>query len=141
MSPDVSGVKYDPEIKAAVQNYFTVIPDSGSNIWPASKLKEAIDAEEKMTVVSIRQTDAYAGGHIEGARNIPWAKGMQESFSTLPKDEQIVVYCYSGQTAGQTVGILRLLGYDAVSLKSGMGTPVTGNSGWVNEEYPVVSSN
>jgi len=138
MSPDVSGVKYDPEIKAAVQNYFNAIPEGGSNIWPASRVKEAMDAEEKMTLVSIRQTDAYAKDHIEGAVNIPFKKGMQEKFSTLPKDETVVVYCYSGQTAGQTVGILRLLGYNAVSLKSGMGTSVTAATGWMNEEYPVV---
>ena len=63
---------------------------------------------------------------------------MQEKFSDLPKDETFVVHCYSGQTAGQAVAILRLLGYDAVSLKSGMGTPATGGSGWANEGFPVV---
>lgn len=137
-APDASGVKYDPEIKAAVEAYFNDIPEKGSNIWPASKVKEMMDAEELGTIVSIRQPDAYEAGHIEGAINIPWAKGMQEQFSMLPKDETFVVHCYSGQTAGQAVAIMRLLGYDAVSLKSGMGTPVTGESGWVNEGYPVV---
>ena len=137
-SPDASGVKYDPDIKAAVEAYFNAIPEKGSNIWPAAKVKEALDAEEITTVVSIRQQDAYDAGHIEGAILIPWGQGMQEKFSTLPKGETFVVHCYSGQTAGQTVAILRLLGYDAVSLKSGMGTPVTGASGWVNEGFPVV---
>lgn len=138
MAPDASGVKYDADIKAAVENYFNVIPDKGSNIWPAAKVKEALDADELETVVSIRQADAYAEGHIMGAINIPWGKGMQESFSQLPMDETFVVHCYSGQTAGQAVAILRLLGYDAVSLKSGMGTGGTGASGWVNEGFPVV---
>jgi rhodanese-related sulfurtransferase len=63
---------------------------------------------------------------------------MQTQFDTLPKDKQILVYCYSGQTAGQTVAILKLLGYDAASIKSGMGTPVTGGSGWANECFDVV---
>jgi len=138
MAPDASGVKYDADIKAAVEGYFNAIPEKGSNIWPAAKVKEALDAEELGTVVSIRQQDAWDAGHIQGAILIPWAKGMQESFSQLPKDETIVVHCYSGQTAGQAVAILRLLGYDAVSMKSGMGTPVTGASGWVNEGFPVV---
>lgn len=137
-APDASGVKYDADIKAAVEAYFNVIPDKGSNIWPASKVKEALDAEELTTVVSIRQQDAYDAGHIEGAILIPWGKGMQEKFVDLPKDETFVVHCYSGQTAGQAVAIMRLLGYDAVSLKSGMGTPVTGASGWANEGFPVV---
>ena len=138
MAPDASGVKYDADIKAAVEAYFNVIPDKGSNIWPAAKVKEALDAEDDIMVVSIRQQDAWDAGHIEGATLIPWAKGMQEKFSMLPKDKTIVVHCYSGQTAGQAVGILRLLGYDAVSMKSGMGTPVTAPSGWANEGFPVV---
>ncbi|HCJ57468.1 MAG TPA: sulfurtransferase, partial [Clostridiaceae bacterium] len=59
-------------------------------------------------------------------------------FNTLPKDKKIIVYCYTGQTAGQTVAALRLLGYDAVSLNAGMGTPATGDAGWMNKGYPVV---
>lgn len=138
MTPDASGVKIDPEIRAAAEAYFNAIPEKGSNIWPASKVKEMLDADEITTVVSIRQQADYDAGHIMGAINIPWGQGMQEKFSMLPKDETIIVHCYSGQTAGQAVAILRLLGYDAISLKSGMGTPVTGESGWVNEGFPVV---
>lgn len=138
MAPDASGVKYDADIKAAVENYFNVIPEKGSNIWSAAKVKEELDAENLGTVVSIRQQDAYDAGHIQGAVLIPWAKGMQEKFSMLPKDETFVVHCYSGQTAGQAVAIMRLLGYDAVSMKSGMGTSVTAPSGWANEGFPVV---
>lgn len=138
MSPDASGVKYDAQIKTAVESYFKAIPETGNNIISSAKLKELMDAEEEMTIVSIRQTDAFAEGHIEGAINIPFKAGMQESFSQLPKDEKVYVYCYSGQTAGQTVGILRLLGYDAISVKSGMGTGGTGASGWGNEGLPVV---
>ena len=37
----------------------------------------------------------------------------------LPKDKPVYVYCYSGQTAGQTIALLRLLGIDAYSVKSG----------------------
>jgi rhodanese-related sulfurtransferase len=110
-------------------------PNASSNIIPAAKAKELIDASEgdDLVVLSIRQAADYAANHIPGAINIPWAKGMQEAFSTLPKDVKIITYCYSGQTAGQAVAILRLLGYDAASLKSGMGTPVTAPSGWMNE--------
>jgi rhodanese-related sulfurtransferase len=137
-APESSGVKYDADVRTAVEAYFNVIPDKGSNIWPASKVKEAIDAEEDIFILSVRQAADYEKGHVPGAVNIPYGKGMQESFSQLPKDKTVVVYCYSGQTAGQTVGILRLLGYDAVSLKSGMGTPVTAPNGWMNEGFPVV---
>lgn len=138
MTPDPSGVKYDSAVKAAAEAYFKAIPQTGYNVIPAKELKAKMDEEEPMTIVSVRMADAYAEKHIEGAINIPFGKGMQEKFSQLPKDEPIYVYCYSGQTAGQTVGVLRMLGYDAVSVKSGMGTSVTGASGWGNEGLPTV---
>ncbi|MBN2657125.1 MAG: sulfurtransferase [Spirochaetales bacterium] len=138
MAPDASGVKYDPAVRAAAEKYFKAIPETGSNIIASAALKEKMDAEEAMTIVSVRQPDAYAEGHIEGAINIPFGKDMQKQFAQLPKDEKVYVYCYSGQTAGQTVGILRMLGYDAVSVKSGMGNAGTNGSGWSVEGFPTV---
>lgn len=138
------GVKYDESIKAAVVDYFANLnadPNAKNNIVAAASAKEMIDASEgDVVVLSIRQADAFAAGHISGAVNIPWATGMQEQFLTLPTDKKILTYCYSGQTAGQTVAILRLLGYDAASIKSGMGTGGTGASGWGNEGFPVVGN-
>lgn len=52
----------------------------------------------------------------------------------LPKDKRIIVVCYTGQTAGQTVGILRLLGYDACSLMGGM------VNGWLKSDMPFEST-
>jgi len=110
-----------------------------NNIISSENAKKILDANDPgVQFVSIRQIDAYTEGHIEGAINIPWAVGMQELFASLPMDKKLIVNCYSGQTAGQTIAALRLLGYDAVSLKSGMGTGVTAPSGWANEGYPVV---
>ena len=74
-APDATGVKYDPDIRAAAEAYFNDIPEKGSNIWPAAKVKEAYDAEEITTIVSIRQQDAYDAGHIEGAILIPLGTG------------------------------------------------------------------
>jgi rhodanese-related sulfurtransferase len=76
----------------------------------------------------------YAKGHIAGATNIAWGKGMQENFSTLPKDKKIIVYCYTGQT----VAGLKMLGYDAVSLNGGMGTAANAPAGWANKGFAVV---
>ena len=138
---DDLGTKIDPAIEAAIVDYYATLaadPNTKNNIISSAAAKEMLDASEgEIVVVSIRQADAYASGHIEGAINIPWGTGMQESFAQLPKDQQLFVYCYSGQTAGQTVAIMKLLGYDAASIKSGMGTPASVN-GWANEGFPVV---
>ncbi|MCF7941396.1 MAG: rhodanese-like domain-containing protein [Spirochaetia bacterium] len=140
---DAINTKVDPAIEAAVVNYFNTLaedPDTKNNIISSTAAKAMMDASEggDLVILSIRQTKDYDAGHIAGAINIPWAKGMQTQFDTLPKDKQILVYCYSGQTAGQTVAILKLLGYDAASIKSGMGTAGTGGSGWGIEGFDVV---
>lgn len=141
-TPEASGVSIDPAIKTAAMDYFNNLksdPETPSNIIPSAKLKERMDNEDSdMVVVSIRKPEDYANGHIEGAINIPFGENMQASFDQLPRDKKVLVYCYSGQTAGQTVGIMRLLGFDAASVKSGMGTSGTGSSGWGNEGNPVV---
>lgn len=136
-APEASGVRIDPAVKTAAMDYFNNLksdPATPSNIVAASK---AMDIDGAV-IVSIRQAEDYAKGHIEGAINIPFGENMQASFDQLPMDKKVLVYCYSGQTAGQTVGVLRMMGYDAASIKSGMGTAGTGGSGWGNEGLPVV---
>lgn len=39
--------------------------------------------------------------------------------STLPTNKKILVYCYTGQTSSSLVAYLRILGYDAYSLRYG----------------------
>ncbi|MCD4714405.1 MAG: hypothetical protein K8R73_14075 [Clostridiales bacterium] len=103
-------------------------------------LKAMVDLkDDSILILSVRSAKDYAIGHIEGATNIPFAKGMANSFGTLPKDKTIVVYCYTGQTAGQVTADLRMMGYDAVSLNGGMGNAANAPMGWANKGFPVVS--
>ncbi|MDC7223279.1 MAG: rhodanese-like domain-containing protein [Spirochaetales bacterium] len=141
LPPEAYGVKREPALQEAAISYFNNLktdPESPSHIIAASRLKDKLDSDEMMTIVSIRKAEDYAKGHIESAINIPFGAGMEQSFADLPRDEKVFVYCYSGQTAGQTVAIMRLLGIDAASVKSGYGTSVTGSTGWSNEGLPIV---
>ena len=61
----------------------------------------------------------YGEGHVKGAYLAAWGEDLAAKVSQLPTDERVYVYCYSGQTAGQTVALLNMLGIDAVSVKSG----------------------
>ena len=130
----------DPAIAAAIADYYK---EASSNAiasfnFKPEALMELVDAEsEDYTILSIRQAEDYAKGHIAGAINIPFAKGMQEQFSQIPMDKPVVVYCYTGQTSSQTTAILRLLGYEAYSLSGGMGKE--GGAGWLGGGYPVVT--
>ncbi len=130
----------DPEIAAAIADYYKEATGGAitSFNFKAEDLMELVDAEsEDYTILSIRQAEDYDKGHIAGAINIPFAKGMQEQFTEIPTDKPVVVYCYSGQTSSQTTAILRLLGYEAYSLSGGMGAE--GGAGWLGAGYPVVT--
>ncbi len=79
------------------------------------------DSSNDPFVLSQRSADDYAIGHIPGAVNIPTNElFIAANLAKLPSDRQIVVYCYTGQTASQVTAALRMLGYDAYNLLFGM---------------------
>ncbi|MBN2899373.1 MAG: rhodanese-like domain-containing protein [Clostridia bacterium] len=134
----------DPAIQIALDAYYAGLADVSSTTFKNYKVSEAdlkamIDANDDFYLLSIRSQEDFDKGHITGANLLPYAKGMNTGFATLPKDKKIVVYCYSGQTAGQTTAALRLLGYDAVSLNGGMGVGANAPLGWVNQGFMVES--
>jgi rhodanese-related sulfurtransferase len=86
------------------------------------------DTSNDPFVLSVRSPDHYALGHIPGAINIPWKNVAElDNLAKLPKDKQIVVYCYTGHTGQIATTVLNLLGYDAVNLKFGM-------MGWTKDD-------
>jgi len=134
----------EPEIQKAITDYFATMAGLKGTTYANYKIseddaKKALDAKDpNVLFLSIRKADDFDKGHIPGAINLSFSKGMQAYFEPLlPTDKKIIVYCYTGQTAGQTVAILRLLGFDAVSLNSGMGTEATPGTGWTNKGFPV----
>lgn len=138
------GNDIDPSIQESMDLYYAGLADAKGTVYKNYKvseksLKEMIDAaDESIYILSTRQEKDYKEGHIEGAALIPFGKGMEQEFATLPMDKTIVVYCYSGQTAGQVTAGLRLLGFDAVSLNGGMGVGANAPLGWTNNDFPVV---
>lgn len=142
--PKLNAVKVNKEVQAAITEYFKGMDAIKTTMYANYKISEAdakavLDKKDKNVIfLSVRKAEDYEKGHIEGAINIPFAKGMEQQFGKLPKDKKIIVYCYTGQTAGQTVAVLRMLGYDAVSLNGGMGMPSNAPQGWANQGLPVV---
>jgi len=100
------------------------------------------DDSNDPVILDIRSAEDYAVGHVPGAVNIAGGAIFSEAtLAALPTDGQVVVYCYTGQTAGQVVGALNTLGYDAYSLKFGMPswTIAEGASRWNDDmsmDYP-----
>lgn len=120
--PD-AGAEFDTTVLAFVEDYFNTVADNSNNIIASADAKALIEAGD-VTVVDIRKPEDFEAGHIEGAINLPFGADMD--FSGLSKDDELIVTCYSGQTAGQTVAVMKALGYNAKSLKSGM-------KGWVSD--------
>jgi len=84
------------------------------------------DPENDPYIISLRSAEDYAKGHIPGAVNMS-VKEMftTENLATIPPDKDVVVVCYTGQTAGQATAALNMLGYDAYSLLFGMSSWTT----------------
>lgn len=79
------------------------------------------DTSNDPVILDTRSAEDYAKGHIPGAVNVNVKEMFKaENLAKLPADKPIVSYCYSGQTASQVTGALRLLGYDAYNLQFGM---------------------
>ena len=126
-----AGATFDPFVLNAVKNYFNSVADNGSFQITLEDVQAETEAGTA-TVVDIRTAEDFAAGHVAGAVNLPFGENMQEGFADLPEGK-LIVACYSGQTAGQTTAIMRMLGYNAVSMKFGM------KVGWIAEGYPVVT--
>jgi len=73
-------------------------------------------------IVNYWGADHYALGHIPGA--IQYTPNVDllsaEALKTLPTDKPIAVYCYTGQTSAYMAAYLKVLGYDAKSIKFGV---------------------
>ncbi len=91
---DEAGVTAE-EVFANPANYYIV------NYWPKAE---------------------YDLGHVPGAvQYTPNESLLTSSFlNTLPADKTVVIYCYTGQTSAFMTAYLKVLGYDAKSLKFGM---------------------
>lgn len=85
----------------------------------AKDLKVKIAEDEDMTIISVRKAEDYAAGHIPGAINIGLGT-LAANLSQIDPDAPVYVYCYTGHSAAQGTSLLRMLGYDAYSLKFGM---------------------
>lgn len=109
------------KVYQVVENYFDCLKKGRNNLIDCAQLESRVEAGEKQFVLDIRKKEDYDKGHIKGAFHAEWSEVWDFiEDDVFDKDEKIVVVCYTGQTAGQTVSLLNILGYDACSLKGGM---------------------
>ena len=125
-------------LEEAANAYFGEYP--GSRIVPASKIFELIDGGSEPFILDIRRAEDYAAGHLQGAVNAAWGSpALADALNWLPDDEPVYVNCYSGQTAGQTVAVLNVAGFDATSIKYGWKLGIAKTEGY--EDYVETEEN
>jgi phage shock protein E len=75
-------------------------------------------------LLDVRTPGEFAGGHVEGAINIP-VQELEEKLASVPakKDQPVVVYCHSGRRSASAKQILDKAGYLKVSDLGGMSNP------------------
>jgi len=86
-------------------------------------------------LIDLRTKDAYDGGHIGEARNIPFAE-IEAQAETLKKwqEKPVITYCDSGRDGAAAARKLAKLGFTKVaSLNGGIGA-------WVRDNMPLAKS-
>ena len=63
-----------------------------------------------MTVIDVRTPEEWKSGYLESAINIEW-QNIINIESLLPKNEEIFLYCRSGNRSGKAAKILIEAGY------------------------------
>jgi len=131
------------QLLSNINEYVQTVDDNWNYITPKD-LDEKLKEGEEFFLLDIRRPEDYQAGHIDGAINIFWLDLFKpESLKILPKDKKIVLICYVGHTASQAMTLLRMLGFDVVVLKFGMGISPSAEvpiAGWTNLDLPTVKS-
>ena len=77
---------------------------------------------EKAVVIDVCEPAEFAGGHVGGAKNIPFAQ-LETRLPVVVKNKALplILVCSSGSRSGRAVAIAKKLGYEqALSLGGGL---------------------
>ena len=82
---------------------------------------EVFGNPQKFYIINLERKDKYEDGHIPGSvRYKPEGTlGFTDEMASIPSDRPVVVYCGTGHNSGFATAYLRLLGFDAHTLKYG----------------------
>lgn len=112
------------DIDQAVKDYFNKMGADSYKIGLPEFKDAYAKTPDNYLLVDIRKADDFAKGHIKGAINVPYGPDLAKQLDSLKdkaKGKTMVVYCYTGQTAGQTDSLMNVAGIKTVSLNFGFG--------------------
>lgn len=75
-----------------------------------------------IVIIDVRTPGEFASNHIKGAINIDfYASDFKEKISKLDTSKDYKVYCRSGNRSGQSVNLMKSLGFKNVENIGGLG--------------------
>ncbi|MEG0153691.1 MAG: rhodanese-like domain-containing protein [Cellulosilyticaceae bacterium] len=78
------------------------------------EVKHDLDTRNDIQLLDVREVDEYKDGHIKGALLLPLGEVEKKAALKLSKQQDIYVYCRSGQRSNTACKRLRALGYTNV---------------------------
>jgi rhodanese-related sulfurtransferase len=130
---------------ALLRDYMYSIKDDWNYITPMEFYNDYYLTNKDYLLIDLCKEKEYKKMHIKGAKNIFWLNILDKKhLKKLDKAKLIILICYVGHTSSQVLTILRMLGYNVISIKYGYGlTPIPGVpvAGWLNYGLPIISDN
>ncbi len=88
--------------------------------------------DPNFVILDVRTPEEFRAGHIPDAQNLDfYAPDFQDKLSQLPKDKVYFIYCNSGNRSGQTLEMMKRMGFKEVYDLQG------GIQAWYQGGYPV----
>jgi len=87
------------------------------NITPQEAFDLIQDNKENpdFVILDVRTPEEFAEGHLENAHNLDfYSKSFREGLNKLSKEKIYLVYCRSGRRSGETLEIMKELGFKKV---------------------------
>ena len=106
-------------------------PRGGYGDVTVQEARRLIEDKPGLVILDVRTASEYEEGHIEGAVNIP-VQELSVRFDELSIDDELLVYCRTGNRSAQAVDVLLDLGFTKIHHMN------EGITGWTEAGYPVV---
>ena len=121
-------------VLAAAAYYFmqTGSGDSDYGNVDVAEARNLIGEKGELVILDVRTVSEYESGHLEGAINIP-VEALSGRLSELNPNDELLVYCRTGNRSTTAVGILKENGYDRIYHMD------AGIVAWENAGFPTVS--
>ncbi len=134
----ITGCSSDKEATTEISEFDVVRNAVAGYLMDKAGNVKAADLHTKITdgvapyIVSIRSADDFTAGHIPGAVNYAFS-----GLSDVPKEKEVLIYCYTGQSSSFGAVVLGVLGYDVQNLMHGMSSWTTDSNVYKTRFDPV----